>query len=1013
MSSRGVRFFACILVLVWMAAPIRVLAQSGSTAAIAGRVTDATGAVLPGVTVEAASPALIEKVRAVVSDDQGQYKIVDLRPGPYTVTFTLPGFSTVRREGLELNTGFTATVDVELRIGGVEETITVTGASPVVDTQNVRTQNVLTREVLDLVPTSKNYQSFASLTLGAVGSTAGATGGGDVGGSKGEQMTGLTIHGAGAGLTTVDGMRITTATNFWDNHRYFFNQLGVQEVVMETGGAGAESMSGGLNVNMVPKDGGNSFRSSVSGEYANDSFQGSNLTPDLRARGLTRTNAVRTVYDLGVGVGGPIKRDRIWFFTAHRGWGSEEELAGVYFNRLQGTLFYEPDLERPGYYDNYVRDSNLRLTWQATTKQKVAVFGALQDYCRCYSMLGGVGGTPVPESTYDYRMFPNNLFQVSWTYPRTSRLLIEAGATSRVEHHLVQRPLETGNARSVSELSTGIAYGSLLSGQTTSRSNYGDHGPQGQFSTRVAMSYITGSHAFKAGVITFSGEAQIGGEPVFNEQYVFRDRVPVSITQVAFPHRHVARVKMDLGLFAQDQWTIKDLTLNLGVRFDSLNSYNPAQTRPAGQYLPAIDFDAVSDVPNWKDINPRVGASYDLFGNGKTAIKGSIGRYIKPETTDITNRNNPAAAIAAQTSRTWNDSFYGPGDPRTGNYVPDCDLVSRVLNGECGAMDNRNFGSPVISTRYSSDVTEGWGVRPYNWQTSLAVQHELRPGIGVTFGYYRTWWGNGGPGSGDFHIIDNLEVTPADFDQFCITAPTDSRLPGGGGYPVCGLYDLTPSKFGRVNNLIVDQNDFGGRTNVYNGLELSVNARFGRGGVLQGGIGMGHTTNDNCNTPDVPLLATHSTYPYCRITMPFKGEMQIKMSGSYPLPWWGIQLSGALQNLSGRPISASYVATNAQVFAALGRNLAQCGAQATCTATTTVSILEPNTLFEERYTLLDARVSKAIQVGRFRIMPRVDVYNLLNSDAVNSMITRYGQTWLQPQEVFAARMMKLGIQVDF
>jgi hypothetical protein len=996
----------CVLLLVCGVARHPAYAQSGSTAAVAGVVRDTTGAVLPGVTVEAASSALIEKVRSVVSDEQGQYKIVDLRPGAYSVTFSLAGFSTVRREGLELNTGFTATVNVEMRVGGVEETITVTGASPVVDTQNVRTQNVLTRDVLDSVPTSKNYQSFAALTLGAVGSTAGATGGGDVGGSKGEQMTGLTIHGAGAGLTTVDGMRINTATNFWDNHRYFFNQLSVQEVVMETGGAGAESMSGGLNVNMVPKDGGNTFHGSVAGEYANRDFQGSNLTDRLRARGLSRANSIRRVYDLGTGVGGPIRQDRLWFFTAHRTWGSQEELAGVYFNRLQGSLFYEPDLSRPGYYDNYVKDSNLRLTWQATPKQKVALFGALQDYCRCYSMLGGVGGTPVPESTYDYRMYPNNLFQATWSYPRTSRLLIEAGSTLRVEHHLVQKPHETGNARSVSELSTGIAYGSLLSGQTTSRSNYGDHGPQGQFSTRLAMAYITGSHAFKAGVITFTGESEIRGEPVYNEQYVFRNRVPVSITQVAFPHRHIARVKMDLGLFAQDQWTFNDLTLNLGIRFDSLNSYNPEQTRPAGQYLPAIHFDPLYNVPNWKDINPRVGASYDLFGNGKTAVKASIGRYVKPETTDITNRTNPAAAIAVQTSRTWNDTLYGPGDPRSGNYAPDCDLTNRFANGECGAMDNQRFGTPVVATRYSRDVTEGWGVRPFNWQTTVSVQHELRPGIGVAFGYFHTWWGNGGPGSGDFHVTDNLAVTPGDFDPYCITAPVDPRLPGGGGYRVCGLYDVKPVKFGQVDNLISDVNQFGGRTTVYNGLEFSMNGRFRRGAVLQGGIGMGRTLNDTCNVPDVPAQ-------FCRNIMPFKGETQIKISGSYPLPWWGLQISGAMQNLSGRPISASFVASNAQIAPVLGRNLAQCGAAAVCNATATVAIIEPNTMFEGRYTLLDARVGKTVRWGRVRILPRLDVYNLLNSDAVNSMITRYGPSWLQPQEVFGARMVKLGAQVDF
>jgi hypothetical protein len=424
-------------------------------------------------------------------------------------------------------------------------------------------------------------------------------------------------------------------------------------------------------------------------------------------------------------------------------------------------------------------------------------------------------------------------------------------------------------------------------------------------------------------------------------------------------------------------------------------------------YLPAIDFPRVDNVPNWKDINPRVGVSYDLFGNGKTAIKASLGRYIKPETTDIANRNNPAATIAVQTSRNWNDSLFGAGDARTGNYVPDCDLTSRFENGECGPMDNRAFGTSVITTRFSPDVTEGWFVRPSNWQTSIAVQHELRPGIGVNVGYFRTWWHNGGPGSGDFHVTDNLAVTPADFDTYCITAPSDARLPGGGGYQVCGLYDVKPGLFGRVDNLIIDVNDVGGRTQIYNGIELSMNARFGRGGVVQGGIGMGRTLVDTCNTPDVPAQ-------FCRSTLPFKGETQIKVSGSYPLPWFGLLVSGALQNLSGRPISASHVVPNSQIAPVLGRNLSQCGsATTTCTASVTVNLIEPNTMFEDRYTLLDMRLGKTFRLGNVRVMPRLDVYNVFNSDAVNSMITRYGTSWLRPQEIFAARMLKLGAQVDF
>ncbi|HEY6507854.1 MAG TPA: carboxypeptidase-like regulatory domain-containing protein, partial [Vicinamibacterales bacterium] len=280
------------------------MAQSGTTGAIAGEVKDATGAVLPGVTVEAASPALIEKIRTVVTDASGRYQIVDLRPGVYTVTFQLPGFSTVRREGLELNTGFTATVDADMRVGGVEETITVSGASPVVDITNTRQQSVLTREVLDTLPTSKSVQALAAVTLGAL--TTGALGGGEAGGSKGEPVFGFAqIHGSQNGIRTLDGMKLSSAYNVSLAARNQFNQMMVQEIVMETSAAAAESESSGLNSNMVPKDGGNQFHWSFNVEGTNNSLQSDNLNDDLRARGLTSSSQVQKIYDLGFGIGGP------------------------------------------------------------------------------------------------------------------------------------------------------------------------------------------------------------------------------------------------------------------------------------------------------------------------------------------------------------------------------------------------------------------------------------------------------------------------------------------------------------------------------------------------------------------------------------------------------------------------------------------------------------------------------------------------------------------------------------
>jgi hypothetical protein len=235
-------------------------------------VKDATGAVLPGVTVEAASPALIEKVRTVVTDGQGQHKIVELRPGPYTVTFSLPGFSTIKREGIELTTGFTAVTDAMLRAGSVEETVIVSGASPVVDTQNVRTQNVLSHNVLDALPTAKALPGLAALTLGTSGGVQ------DVGGNRGELPTAMAIHGSRTNDQKIkyDGMAMNSfhTSGGGPNRLFLLNQVSIEEMVLETGGISAESETGGIQINAVPREGGNRFKVYFAGSYTDHSLQG-------------------------------------------------------------------------------------------------------------------------------------------------------------------------------------------------------------------------------------------------------------------------------------------------------------------------------------------------------------------------------------------------------------------------------------------------------------------------------------------------------------------------------------------------------------------------------------------------------------------------------------------------------------------------------------------------------------------------------------------------------------------
>jgi hypothetical protein len=968
-----------LLSLLLLAPAVSAQQASG----IAGVVEDTSGAVLPGVTVEAASPALIEKVRTAISDDEGRYNIVDLRPGTYTVTFTLPGFSTTRREGIELTSGFTATVNAEMRVGALAETVTVTGASPLVDTQNSRQQKVVSDTLLDTLPTSvKNLVTLVNLTPGLSGAA-------DVGGSAGVfqgNYLPVAFHGKRGNKISIDGLRVQGTNLIGEGLTWAPNLQAQQEVTLETGAATAESTSSGVVINLIPKDGGNAVRGSVSGLYTNDSLQSDNLTDALRARGLRTVSKIYRIWDGGGTFGGPIKKDRLWFFTAHRKWGNRNQLAGLYANKTQGTPFYTPDLSRPGDYGDNYRSHLLRLTWQASPKNRVSVFLEAQDDRWISS-----GSNAAPEALTAFHFaFPDGMYMATWASPVTNKLLLEAGGGIMPNRWpTYRRPGVSLTDISIFDLGTGFRYNAVTFGGA----GYGGPKNTDRYSQRFSASYVTGSHAFKAGVQMEEGIRDFVQETNGQRDYQFLNAVPVGINQFAEPYHTKAIVKAEFGLYAQDQWTINRLTLNLGLRYDYFNAYVPEQHLPAGPWVPARDFAAVYDVPSWKDLNPRLGASYNMFGNGRTALKVSLSRYVVIMATSIADANNPVNTSVNTVNRTWNDT--------NGNYEPDCDLRSPLANGECGAFSDQNFGKLNITTRYADDVIRGFGTRDYLWDFATEVQHELRPGLSITGGYYRPWFRN-------FRATDNLAVTPADYDSYCITAPTDPRLPGGGGYPVCGLADVSPAKFGQVNNLVAPAANYGTQTQVSNFFNVTLNSRLGRNTQLGGGVDTGRTVTDTCFIVDSPQQLVN-----CHVVTPFKALTEVKLFGSYALPA-GFVASGSFQNTPGPAILANFAAPNAVIAPSLGRNLAACGTRAVCTATATVPLTVPQTQFEGRRTQFDLRLSKIFKMSpRARLQANFDVYNVFNSSAILGVVGTYGSAWRRPTATLPGRLIEFGGQFTF
>ena len=404
-------------------------AQTTSTGSIAGVVKDTSGAVMPGVTVEAASPALIDKVRVVISDDKGLYKIVDLPP-PLHRLLQPGGVTTLKREASCCRPGC-GSVNPGMRVGAIEESVTVSGQTPLVDVQNVQTQNVLGREHLDSLPSGRTIQAYAAFTLGMLAQPLAGVTIHDVGGNKGEIAGRLVMHGSRVNDQRyfLDGMSTMQGDS---PSRYFFvNQVAAQEINITADAVPAESMTGGVQVNMIPKSGGNTFSGSFRASGTDSGLQSKgNLTQDLHDRGVTTSPSIRPIFDVGGGIGGPIKQDKLWFYTSHRYWGSGETAPGNYFNATPHTLFYTPDLNRPAYYYLRNRDNGGRVTWQANSKNRFTFYVANQSACWCFYR---VDANRAPEAT-DIQGYYPTLFQGAWTYPVTSRLLIEAGARKYANH---------------------------------------------------------------------------------------------------------------------------------------------------------------------------------------------------------------------------------------------------------------------------------------------------------------------------------------------------------------------------------------------------------------------------------------------------------------------------------------------------------------------------------------------------------------------------------------------------
>jgi hypothetical protein len=987
-------------------------AASAQTAEIAGVVRDTSGGVLPGVTVEASSPALIEKFRSVVTDSQGQYRIIDLRPGGYTVVFSLTGFSTVRRQGIVLTPAFTATVNAEMQVGAVEETITVSGASPLVDVQTVTQRRALTAELIDELPTGRSFQNLAVLVPGVQVPLSQQ----DVGGADGARWQTMSVHGSRDDQMplTLNGMPFNNMNNTGGgyNHTLSINTGTVQEMTVTTSGQTAEARTSGVLSNTIPKEGSNQFRYYLYGNFTNGALQSGNLSPEIIRQGLEAVNTVKRIYDFNPTLGGPIVEDRLWFYGGYRYLVTEQYQAGAFVNRnptapqycrtVGGCLYLgklvpdSRDLDQQAVGgDRFNRAETMNLTWQASSKHKVNIYAHTnQRY-----LMNASGVNISPEATTFLTAKPDYIVQAHWSNPQTSRLLFEGGFTFYNETWIFH-PIETningyGPDAVISKLENSVntRYGSGLT--FTSAYNH-------QYNMRFAANYVTGTHAFKFGVQDMWGTRSYRYDTNQAQAWTFLNGAPRSITQYARPLTDLQRLKAALGLYVQDRWSIKNVTLNLGLRFDYHNAYVPAQDVPALLFVQARQYDALNDAPNWKDLSPRIGGAWDIFGTGKTVLRANYGKYVASESTATATANNYQNTSINSATRSWTDD--------NGNFRPDCDLASAAVNGECGRL-SAPLGALNIVTKWDPAILSGYGVRPDDAEILVGVQQELMERVMLDAQFTRHWFGN-------FLATQSRATPPSAFDAFCITAPTDSRLPNGGGNQICGFTDVNQTYFGVVpDNLVTKASNFGDVSDVYTGLDVTVTARLARGGVVSGGVSTGRQVTDICDMIGEANVGSNAvssagniggtniaSFPsslYCRVEPPYLAD--VKALVSYPLPWWGLSASATLQNRQGPQVLASYVVNSSQTT--LGRPLS--------VGTATTNLIAPGTEYGDRVNQLDVRIAKALNAGRARIRTTMDIFNVFNTNATLTWNTRHGPSWLTPTQIMQGRLIKFGAQLDF
>ena len=1054
----ALKCFALVAVLLL---PATVFAQASLT----GTVRDASGGVLPGVTVEAASPALIEKVRAAVTDGSGQYRIVDLQPGTYKLTVTLPGFNTVVREGIQLTGNQTLTIPIDMRVGGLEETITVTGETPVVDVQNATRQIVMSQELIATIPATRAAGALLNATPGIIVGEAGAAVSPTMTAFNARSSTINSGSVAGEGRYAINGFPLTAARS-GGFASVVYDTVNAEEVAVTVGGGLGESDIGGPLMNIVPKSGGNSLSGSGFLSTAGEWSSGNNITSELQALNpnLREAPGVINAYDYNLSLGGPILKDKLWFYGSYRKLDTSIPLEGIVANRFAGD---------PSHWD-WAPDNDVtsrlmqgrsmiigRVTGQFG-KNRIRFYSERQARCEgsaltlegegCHNRgenwIGlGNNAAPTqmsPEATSTagrgYFDVPFYVNQATWTNTASNKLLFDAGIQYFRYQPIFGHPAPDGitNLIPVTQQSnainpaTGIRFAPVANYRYRGVESWGPaKGDTDDINGSV--SYVTGSHNTKIGYQyrmldlqddDMANDTQLG--------YRFNGLTPNAVSYY-LPEMGRRTITKTNGLYVQDTWTLARLTVQGALRWDRASSYAPVEgngTFGKSSFLnpQPITIQETKGVDAYNDITPRVGVAYDVFGNGKTALKLNWGKYLAYAANDspYTSTNPGATIVRSVANRGWNASVAAGGN---GDLVVNCDLLNPNANGECAAVtgNSRNFGTSGSATQVDPAVLSGWGVRPGDTQTTVTLQQELLPRVSGDFSYtHRSFHG--------FFVTDDLNRPVAtSYESYTLTAPQDSRLADGGGYPVTVFVPTAAANALGTQTILRRESFFGDeRESVWDGFEVTVNARM-RGGLMASvGTSTGRARVNTCATATKYNQVTNAVVGTadgpnprgCNNVEPW--QMAIGGSASYTLPKVDVLVSAVLRSrpptlLGGTPnTAATWQVPNSVIAAALGH--LPPGATATGTTNIPLGDNEHRIYADNRRTQLDMRFAKIVRFGRTRTDIGVDLNNVTNSNFALGYNNTYiyntdnaprPSGWGTPASIVNPRFVRLNFTVNF